>query len=274
MTASTSTGPATGRADARPGRVRISFTDVGLVFPTGTRALGGVSLDVHEGEFLAVVGPSGCGKSTLLNLAAGLMKPTVGQVRYDGVPVAGPNREVGYVTQKDQLLPWRTVEKNVMLPLEFRGMPKAEARRRAHEVIEQVGLRGFERSYPSQLSGGMLKRASLARTMAYSPTTYLMDEPFASLDAQLRMVMHDELLRIWRETNSTIVFVTHDLTEAITLADRVAVITSRPGRLKMVADVQLTRPRSAVSAHESPEFSGLLSTLWQALDHPSEEKPS
>ncbi|WP_433205652.1 ABC transporter ATP-binding protein [Dactylosporangium sp. CS-047395] len=258
--------------DGRP--VHISFRDVGIVFPTGTRALGGVTLDVYEGEFLAVVGPSGCGKSTLLNLAAGLMAPTVGQVEYLGAPVRGPNRRVGYVTQKDQLLPWRTVEKNVMLPLEFRGMARSEAKQRAAAVIEQVGLQGFEKSYPGQLSGGMLKRASLARTMAYSPQTYLMDEPFASLDAQLRMVMQDEILRIWRETGSTFVFVTHDLAEAITLADRIVVITSRPGVVKMVTDVHLGRPRSAITAHESPEFSGLLSRLWQALDHPADEVTS
>ena len=263
--------PAPGRAE-RP--VQIAFDKVGVVFPNGTRALNEVSLDVHEGEFLAVIGPSGCGKSTLLNMAAGLLKPTVGAVRYGAVPVTGPNREVGYVTQKDQLLPWRTVEKNVALPLEFRGVPKAQARDRVAAVIEQVGLRGFERSYPGELSGGMLKRAALARTMVYAPSTYLMDEPFASLDAQLRMVMQDELLRIWRETRSTVVFVTHDLAEAITLADRIVVVTSRPGRIKMVTDVDLPRPRSAVSAHEAPEFSALMSRLWAALDHPAEGKAS
>lgn len=264
---------AAGRTGAGHG-VQISFKDIGIVFRTGTQALGGVSLDVHEGEFLAIVGPSGCGKSTLLNIAAGLMEPTVGEVTYGGKPVRGPNRQVGYVTQKDQLLPWRTVEKNVMLPLEFRGVSTTEARRRAATVIEQVGLAGFEKSYPSQLSGGMLKRASLARTMVYEPSTYLMDEPFASLDAQLRMVMHDELLRIWRDTGSTFVFVTHDLAEAITLADRIVVISSRPGRVKLVTDVPIGRPRSAVTAHESPEFSGLLSRLWEALDHPKEEVKS
>lgn len=260
---------------AKPsGPAQIAFTDVGIVFPTGTRALSDVTLQVQEGEFLAVVGPSGCGKSTLLNLAAGLMRPTVGTVHYGGSPVTGPNRQVGYVTQKDQLLPWRTVAKNIMLPLEFRGVGKAEARRRVAAVIEQVGLDGFENSYPGQLSGGMLKRAALARTMVYSPSTYLMDEPFASLDAQLRMVMQDELLRIWRETASTVIFVTHDLAEAITLADRIVVISARPGRIKMITDVDLPRPRSAVSAHEAPEFSTLLSRLWSSLDHPAEGKAS
>lgn len=272
MTTSTMTEAASGTAAHGPAPgVRISFQDIGIVFRTGTRALGGVSLNVYEGEFLAVVGPSGCGKSTLLNIAAGLMKPTVGSVRYAGEPIRGPNRQVGYVTQRDQLLPWRTVQKNIMLPLEFRGVPTAEARRRAAAVIEQVGLTGFEKSYPAQLSGGMLKRASLARTLVYAPRTLLMDEPFASLDAQLRMVMQDELLRIWRETGSTIVFVTHDLAEAITLADRIVVISARPGTVKLVTDVPLGRPRSAVTAHEAPEFSGLLSRLWAALDQPGEE---
>lgn len=267
------TGEAGGDREIERG-THISFTNVGIVFPTGTRALDNVTLQVREGEFLAVVGPSGCGKSTLLNLAAGLMRPTVGTVEYGGEPVTGPNRRVGYVTQKDQLLPWRTVERNVMLPLEFRGTPKAEAKSRVAAVIEQVGLKGFENSYPAQLSGGMLKRAALARTMVYEPGTYLMDEPFASLDAQLRMVMQDELLRIWRETKSTVVFVTHDLAEAITLADRVVVISSRPGRIKMVTDVDLPRPRSAVTAHEAPEFSALLSRLWAALDQPADARPA
>ncbi|MEV7225552.1 ABC transporter ATP-binding protein [Polymorphospora sp. NPDC051019] len=271
----TTASDAAARGSARSGDdAHISFQDIGIVFPTGTRALAGVTLDVYEGEFLAIVGPSGCGKSTLLNMAAGLMTPTVGRVEYRGRQVRGPNRQVGYVTQKDQLLPWRTVEKNVMLPLEFRGVTAAEAKRRAGAVIEQVGLRGFENSYPGQLSGGMLKRASLARTMVYAPDTYLMDEPFASLDAQLRMVMQDELLRIWRETKSTFVFVTHDLAEAISLADRVVVISARPGVVKMTAEVHLGRPRSAITAHESPEFAGLLSRLWKALDQPSEEARS
>lgn len=263
--------PAPPAAVAPPPRpVAIGYRGVSLRFPDGTLALRDVDLDIYEGEILAVVGPSGCGKSTLLNLVSGLLRPTTGTVTFGGVEVDGPNRSVGYVTQRDQLLPWRTVEKNIALPLEFRKVPKQQITERVRAVIRQVGLTGFERSYPAQLSGGMLKRASFARTMSYSPSTYLMDEPFASLDAQLRMVMHDEMLGIWRQAQATVLFITHDLTEAITLADRIIVMSGRPGTTKLEVTVPLARPRSALTAHESPEFGQLLTTLWGALDHPTE----
>ena len=199
-------------------------------------AMGPADIAIRDGEFLAVVGPSGCGKSTFLNMIAGVLRPSAGVVRYNGAPVDGPNRDVGYITQKNYCLPWRTVESNVRLPLELRGLPKALIGERVAQVLKQVGLQGFEKAYPRQLSGGMLQRVMIARTLAYGPATYLMDEPFGSLDAQLRTRMHGELLDLWRRTGSTFVFVTHDLTEAVTLADRVVVISSRPGRIKTLWD--------------------------------------
>jgi len=228
--------------------------------------MGPVSIRVRAGEFLAIVGPSGCGKSTLLNLIAGTLIPSSGRVLYNGKPVDGANRDVGYITQKNYCLPWRTVEANIRLPLEFRGIPRDEIDRRVAAAICQVGLQQFERAYPRQLSGGMLQRVMIARTLAYGPATYLMDEPFGSLDAQLRTRMHAELLRLWQETGSTFVFVTHDLHEAITLADRVIVISRRPGRIKMVLDVDIPRPRDVIDAQSRPEFGAYFKTLWNALD--------
>jgi NitT/TauT family transport system ATP-binding protein len=229
-------------------------------------AMGPTSVQVRAGEFLAIVGPSGCGKSTFLNLIAGSLQPSAGRVLYNGVPVDGPNRDVGYITQKNYCLPWRTVEANIRLPLEFRRVPEPEMQVRVARAVKQVGLEGFERAYPRQLSGGMLQRVMIARTLAYGPATYLMDEPFGSLDAQLRMRMHAELLRLWQETGSTFVFVTHDLQEAITLADRVIVISRRPGRVKLVLDIELPRPRDVIDIHSSPEFGAYFKILWNALD--------
>lgn len=230
------------------------------------RVMGPTSLRVRAGEFLAIVGPSGCGKSTLLNLIAGTLKASSGRVLYNGKPVEGANRDVGYITQKNYCLPWRTVEANIGLPLEFRGVPRDQIRPRVAAAIRQVGLQQFERAYPRQLSGGMLQRVMIARTLAYGPATYLMDEPFGSLDAQLRTRMHAELLRLWDETGSTFVFVTHDLHEAITLADRVVVISRRPGRIKLILDVDLPRPRDVIDTQARPEFGAYFKTLWNALD--------
>ena len=225
-----------------------------------------VDLTVRRGEFLTIVGPSGCGKSTLLNMAAGLLRPSAGAVFYRGVAVPDPNTDVGYMTQRDTLLPWRTTEDNVALALELRGVPRAERMRRAHDWLARVGLSGFERSYPAQLSGGMRRRACLARTLAYEPETILMDEPFGALDAQLRLVMHDELLKLWAATGKTIVFVTHDLSEAITLADRVAVFSPRPGRIRAIEPVALPRPRDVFRIRFDPAFGALHDRLWSYLE--------
>jgi NitT/TauT family transport system ATP-binding protein len=229
-------------------------------------AMGPTTLAVRRGEFLAIVGPSGCGKSTLLNMVAGTLRPSEGSVSYKGNEVVQINHDVGYITQKNYCLPWRTVEANVRLPLEFRRLPEADIARRAADAIRKVGLVGFEKAYPKQLSGGMLQRVMIARTLAYSPDIFLMDEPFGSLDAQLRTRMHAELLKLWADTGATFVFVTHDLQEAITLADRVVVMSKRPGRIKLVLDIELARPRDVIDVQSNPAFGAYLKQLWSALD--------
>jgi NitT/TauT family transport system ATP-binding protein len=247
----------------------IEYRGVGRRFQSRAGAVTAceqVNLTVRQGEFLAVVGPSGCGKSTLLNMAAGLLAPSAGQVFYHGAPVQSPNTDVGYLTQRDTLLPWRTVEDNVAIALELRGEGRAERHRTAHAWLARVGLMGFEKSYPAQLSGGMRRRACLARTLAYEPETILMDEPFGALDAQLRLVMHDELLKLWTGTRKTIVFVTHDLAEALTLADRVAVFSPRPGRIRAIETVDLPRPRDVFRIRFDPHFGELHDRLWSYLE--------
>jgi NitT/TauT family transport system ATP-binding protein len=229
-------------------------------------AMGPTTLTIRRREFLAIVGPSGCGKSTLLNMVAGTLKPSEGRVRYKGSEVTRINHDVGYITQKNYCLPWRTVEANVRLPLEFRKVAEGEIVRRVAEAVSKVGLKGFEKAYPKQLSGGMLQRVMIARTLAYSPDIFLMDEPFGSLDAQLRTRMHGELLKLWQDTGATFVFVTHDLQEAITLADRVVVMSRRPGIPKLVLDIELPRPRDVIDIQSNPAFGAYLKQLWSALD--------
>jgi NitT/TauT family transport system ATP-binding protein len=248
--------------------ILIRYDGIGKTFGNGVVATSNVSLDVYRGEFLAIVGPSGCGKSTLLNLAAGTLQATVGRVLYDGHPIGGPNQKVGYITQHNTLLQWRTVERNVRLPLEFRHYPRTEVDAIIAGVIDRVGLRGFEKHYPSQLSGGMQQRVAIARTLAYSPEAYLLDEPFAALDAQLRTYMQAELLRIWESSGGTVVFVTHDLNEALVLADRVIVMSRRPGRIKHVLEVKLPRSRDVVRVQATPQFQEHLAELWSAIDPP------
>jgi NitT/TauT family transport system ATP-binding protein len=245
--------------------VLIDFHEVTAKFGA-LHAMGPTTLTVRRGEFIAIVGPSGCGKSTLLNMVAGTLRPSSGTVRYDGRIVDGPNSDVGYITQKNYCVPWRTVEGNVRMPLEFRGTPRAEITERVRFALAQVGLTGFEKAYPKQLSGGMLQRVMIARTLAYGPHVYLMDEPFGSLDAQLRMKMHGKLLDLWQQTGATFVFVTHDLQEAITLADRAVVMSRRPGRPKLVVDIVLPRPRDVVDVQADPAFGAYVKQLWHALD--------
>jgi NitT/TauT family transport system ATP-binding protein len=228
-------------------------------------ALDTVDLALDEGEFVTVVGPSGCGKSTLLNLVVGLLAPSAGQILFRGRPVDGINPEIGYVTQKDNLLPWRTLIQNVEVSLEIRGVDKSARRARAGELIERVGLGGFEEHYPHELSGGMRQRANIIRTLIYDPQLILMDEPFGPLDAQTRIVLQEQLLKLWLASKKTILFITHDLVEAITLADRVVVMTSRPGRVKHVASVPIPRPRDVYEIHSSPEFREVYNILWREL---------
>lgn len=207
------------------------------------RALEDVTLEVDEGEFLTVVGPSGCGKTTLLNILAGLLQPTRGTVLVDGRPVRGPGRDRGVVFQEFAILPWRTVERNIAHGLEIQGVPRAERAAIVRRFVALVGLEGFERKYPHELSGGMKQRVAVARTLAADPAVMLMDEPFASVDAQTRITLQEELNAIARATRKTILFVTHNVEEAVFLGDRCCVLSRRPGRVKALVPVPIPRER-------------------------------
>ncbi|HSJ54080.1 MAG TPA: ABC transporter ATP-binding protein [Anaerolineae bacterium] len=220
-------------------------------------ALENVSLEVRGGEFVAIVGPSGCGKSTLLRILGGLLAPTAGVVYLDGRPLSSPQRQVAYVFQNVNLLPWRTVLRNVLLPLEVAGTARAEALSRAESVLALVGLQGFADLYPRELSGGMAQRVAIARALVAQPELLLLDEPFGALDALSREQMNLELLRIWRARRVTAVMVTHDLQEAIFLADRVLVMSARPGQIRAEVQVDLPRPRTLEVMYT--EFFGALS---------------
>lgn len=219
-------------------------------------ALDGMSMAVHEGEFLAIVGPSGCGKSTLLRLLSGLLTPISGEVRYRGEPLAAPQRRIGFVFQKANLMPWRTVLDNLALPLEIEAMPRAERDARALALLTLVGLDGFGDAYPAQLSGGMQQRVSLARALVHEPDVLLLDEPFGSLDALTREKMNAELLRVWGYRRPTVVMVTHSISEAVFLADRVLVMSPRPGRVRAQFAIDLPRPRK-LSVTSDPDFIAL-----------------
>lgn len=207
------------------------------------KALTDVSFEVALQEFVCLVGPSGCGKSTLLRLMAGLLRPTQGQISLDGQPLTGPHRQVGIVFQRANLMPWRSVRDNVLLPLELEGVSRDQAVERADALIKLVGLAGFERARPRDLSGGMEQRVAIARALIHDPEILLFDEPFGSLDAMTRERMSAELLRIWEASRKTVVMVTHNLQEAVFLADRVLVLTPRPGRVRATFDIPLPRPR-------------------------------
>jgi NitT/TauT family transport system ATP-binding protein len=228
-------------------------------------ALDDVSLEIRENEFTSIVGPSGCGKTTLLRLCAGLEDVTDGQTLFRGEPVRGINTKVGYITQDSNLYPWMTLRQNVEFPLEIQGLSARARRERAREFIRMVGLEGFEDHWPYQLSGGMQKRGSIIRTMVYEPSVVLMDEPFGPLDAQTRMVLQNDLLRIWGEQHQTILFITHDLTEAIALSDKVVVMSARPGRIKAVFDIPISRPRDVFQIHSQPGFSEVYAEIWETF---------
>jgi NitT/TauT family transport system ATP-binding protein len=207
-------------------------------------ALKEVSLSIKQNEFVTLVGPSGCGKSTLLKLIGALIRPSRGTLLFDGVPLLQPTRDVGIVFQDAVLLEWRTVLDNVLLPTEILGLDKIKSRNRAMDLINLVGLGGFEKRFPRELSGGMQQRASLCRALIHNPSVLLMDEPFAALDAMTREELGFELMRIWDTDKKTVIFVTHNITEAILLADRVVAMTPRPGRIVRVVDIDLARPRT------------------------------
>ncbi len=228
-------------------------------------AIARTDLAIERGAFVTIVGPSGCGKSTLLNLISGLSAPTEGVIRVDGRDVTGVNRKVGYITQRDNLFPWRTLRANVEFPLELAGVPSAARRREAERWLQRVGLAGFEEAFPHQLSGGMRQRANIIRTLIYEPEVILMDEPFGPLDAQTRLTLQSMLLSIWETQRSTVLFVTHDLTEAIGLADRVVLMSARPGRIVRNDPVEIPRPRNIFFLHDQPEFRRLYDLIWNEL---------
>ncbi len=246
----------------------IQVQNVGQVFRTsGTEvvALADVSLDIKPGRFVVLVGPSGCGKSTLLMMLAGLRQQTSGTILVNGAPIPEPDpNRVGVVFQEASLFPWLTAEENVEFPLALRGISKAERRTKAEEMLRLVGLEGFGKRHPHQLSGGMKQRVSIARGLVQDPPVLLMDEPFAALDEQTRMTMGDELLRIWSATGKTVVFVTHSLTEAVYLADEVAVMSARPGRIVDLLQVQLPRPRT-YEMLSGDAFGSLRDRIWRHI---------
>jgi NitT/TauT family transport system ATP-binding protein len=243
----------------------IIFREVSHIYrpPRGQPvvALDRVSLDVRDGEFLALLGPSGCGKSTLLYLLGGFLPVEAGSIAVSGRPVTGPGPDRGVVFQNFALYPWKTVRQNILYGLEKQRMPRGERERRAQELIDLVHLRGFENSYPAALSGGMKQRVAIARTLAIDPAILLMDEPFGALDAQTRALMHEELLAILRRTPKTVVFVTHDVREAVYLADRVAVMSARPGRIKQIVDAQFSKDERAEIAG-TRAFAEKVDQLW------------
>ncbi|HXH83220.1 MAG TPA: ABC transporter ATP-binding protein [Candidatus Tectomicrobia bacterium] len=250
-------------------RSRIVVRDLAKTFRDGGRevpALHSVCFEVHDQEFVAIVGPSGCGKSTILNVIGGLVTPSAGVVEVDGVAVRGtvpPN--VGYVFQKDTVFPWRTVARNIALGLEYRGVPAPERARRVRDAVALAGLQGFEDAFPATLSGGMRQRVALMRTLVVEPEILLMDEPFGALDTHTKITLHAELLALWEARHQTVVFVTHDLSEAITLADRVVVMTRRPGRVKLVHEVKLPRPRDVIRLRETDAYAQEYGRLWHVL---------
>ncbi len=229
-----------------------------------TVALNGVSLDIKENEFVCVVGPSGCGKSTLLNIIAGLLEPTSGDVYLDGKKIEGTGVERGVVFQGYALFPWRTVLKNVMFGLEIKKVPKAEAEAIARKYIKAVGLEGFENSYPKELSGGMRQRVAIARAYAVNPEVLLMDEPFGALDAQTRVQLQTELLNTWEQEKKTCFFITHDVDEAIILAQRVVIMSARPGRIKRIVDIDIPYPRTQATKTD-PRFIELKTEIWNEV---------
>lgn len=247
---------------------RLDFRGVSVRFYGRGRAmtaLDRVDLTVGAGEFICLVGPSGCGKSTLLNMAAGLLAPSTGKVLHGTRTISGVNHRVGYITQKDNLLPWRTTWDNIALPLRLRGQSAAQAESNVERIIATVGLSGFERAFPRELSGGMRKRVSIARTLVYEPGTILLDEPFGALDSQLKSILQGDLAELWERTRATVLFVTHDLGEAIALADRVVVMSNRPGRIKLNKPIDIPRPRDPFQVRFDPRFSEIYEELWDSL---------
>lgn len=245
----------------------LQVRNLDLTFPNqngGLRALANLTFQVWQEEFICVLGPSGSGKSTLLRAIAGLLRPTQGEILFKGQPLSGPPAGVGFVFQKANLMPWRSVLENIRLPLELFGEPEPEARWSAQRMVDLVGLQGFENALPRDLSGGMAQRVAIARALVHDPDLFLLDEPFGSLDALTRERMGSELLHIWQQRRKTVVMVTHSISEAILLADRVLVLTQRPGQLRLDLAVDLPRPRNEETRYLA-EFTQLARRLRQAI---------
>lgn len=234
-------------------------------YPTAVSALENVSLTCKRGEFMSLIGPSGCGKSTLLGILAGLTIPSAGEVSIFGEQVKGIRPDIGFIFQRDALLPWRTALQNIELPLKYRGVARAERREKALEWLDRIGLRNFANHYPHQLSGGMRKRVAIATTLVYEPTILLMDEPFSALDVQSRDLIENDILRLWQGSNQSVVFVTHDLEEAIGMSDRIVVMTASPGRIRKEYSVPLARPRDLLECKSLPEFREIYQAIWEDL---------
>lgn len=243
----------------------LDIRSVHFGYQNESELLQGFDLHVDRGEFVVLLGPSGCGKSTLMNLAAGLLRPLTGQVDFDGHALDGLNRDVGYMTQGDTLLPWATVAKNITLPLELRKVPKAERERKLDQAIRLVNLLEAQNKYPSELSGGMKRRALLARSIIYDPAMLLMDEPFGALDAQLREVMHQELLNTVARTGQSVLFITHDISEAVLLADRVLVLGGLPLRVMEEIRIPFGSDRKLAEIRTSAEYSELEKHVREVL---------
>ena len=252
---------------AEPGNALLVVEDIVMHFDTaegGVTALDDVSFTVAPGEFLAVIGPSGCGKSTLFNVIGGLLGGYDGRVTVAGETVSGPHASIGMVFQEESTFPWRNVVDNVAFPLEIAGVAKRERIERARHFVSMVGLDGFERRYPSELSGGMRQRVSMARTLASEPKILLMDEPFASLDEQTRLLLGDKVLQIQQQLQQTMLLITHNITEAVQLADRILVMTYRPGKVKRMVDIKLPRPRTSEIV-SSEAFGRYVAQIWSDL---------
>lgn len=252
-------------------RIRLAARGVSMVFNPGeadeVTAFENIDFELADREILAIVGPSGCGKSTLFNVIAGLLKPTAGRVEVDGAPVTRADGHVGYMLQKDLLLPWRSVQDNVALGLEVQGVPLEERRARARALIQAYGLAGFEEARPGTLSGGMRQRAAFMRTLAPEPEVILLDEPFSALDFQTRVLLQEEFVRIIQETGKSAILVTHDISEAINMADRIIVLRKRPGRIRSVHDIAIPREaRGNAVIDPSPEITRLARRIWDDLD--------
>jgi NitT/TauT family transport system ATP-binding protein len=249
-------------------KVKISIKGIGKTFEAqngvgkSQTVLENINLDIFEGEFCSLIGASGCGKSTLLNIVAGLITPSDGNIYVDGEEVRGIHPKFGYMFQKDTLLPWLTILDNVMLPLEIQKNAKQEI---ALHYLNMVGLQGFQNHFPKELSGGMRKRVQLARLLAQNPEILLMDEPFGALDAQTKLVIQEEFLRIWEKERKTVIFVTHDLQEAITLSDRIVLLSANPGRVQTITPVDLARPRMLENAMNNAKFNQLFMDIWSGL---------